>query len=91
MNLKNKLKSYNFWISVSAGVVLIFQLICEVFNLNISSDIMLSILSGLCGLLVIAGVVSPGENKSSSDIKEDIENKLNKLEDEDMPDEDNDN
>ncbi len=86
MNLKNKLKSYNFWISVSAGIVLVFQLICEVFNLNISSDIMLSILSGLCGLLVIAGVVSPEGDKSSSDIKEDIENKLDKLSDNDTSD-----
>ena len=57
MNLKNKMKNYGFWVSLGGAVVLLLQAIG--FNVDIAyAD---SIITALCSLLVVLGIISDGD------------------------------
>lgn len=68
--MKEKFKSYSFWMSVSAGVVLVINNIGKVFGFSISNEVVTEIVDSVCGVLILFGVLS----MNNKDEKNAIEN-----------------
>ena len=58
MSLKDKMKTYNFWISLASAVVLILRIIGDKFNFFVDTSLIMDITTGLCSIFVILGILS---------------------------------
>lgn len=58
MTLKDKAKTYNFWISLVSAAVLIARIIGNKFNVFIDTTLIMDITTGLCSIFVILGILS---------------------------------
>lgn len=58
MNLKSKIKSYNFWVSLGSAVLLLLNLLGRQFNFSIDECLYNDILTAICGILVILGIIT---------------------------------
>ena len=56
--LKDKMKTYNFWISLVSAVLLVARLIASKFNIEIDSSLVMDVTTGLCGIFVVLGIIS---------------------------------
>ncbi len=77
-NLKKNLKSYKFWVSISASIVILVEILSKIFGFLIDRVVMISLLSAICMILIMLGVISDKDNTSSEEIADDIEDTLNK-------------
>ena len=57
MKLKDRIKSYKFWIALSASLVILLKTLGDALNFEVSEDIVNGIVMGFCGVLVVFGVV----------------------------------
>mgnify|MGYP002520970568 CR=1 FL=1 len=67
--LKNKLKSYSFWVSLASAVLLLVQTIGRPLGLVIDESTYMSIVNSVLGVFVVLGIIShPAQNllKNSS-------------------------
>ncbi|MBQ0017545.1 MAG: hypothetical protein KBT30_02820 [Clostridiales bacterium] len=72
--MKNKFRSYKFWISLLAGVIVLINTLGTVFGFIVNELAITSIATAVLGILVILGFVKNDEvpeNKSEEDIKQD--------------------
>mgnify|MGYP003571272703 CR=1 FL=1 len=58
MTLKDKMKQYNFWISLVSACLLVARIIAHKFNYEIDSSLVMDVTTGLCGIFVILGIIS---------------------------------
>ena len=58
MTLKDKAKTYNFWISLVSAVILIVRIIGDKFNIFIDTTLLMDITTGLCSIFVVLGILS---------------------------------
>ena len=58
MSIKDKMKQYNFWISLVSACLLVARLVASKFNYEIDSSLVMDITTGLCGIFVIMGIIS---------------------------------
>ena len=76
MKLKDRIKSYSFWTTLSAAVILFVQAFGRCFGFTISSRLVDDIIMSICGILVVLGVViPPKEKEAGEEEKQDEENK----------------
>ena len=78
MSLKDKMKTYNFWISLVSAVVLIVRIIGDKFNFIVDTSLIMDITTGLCSIFVILGILSVPKSKQNTtetqqDTKENIQ------------------
>lgn len=64
MNLKNKLKSYSFWVSLTAGIILVINCFLEQFGMKIDDVFVNSLVNSICGVLVILGLLTNTNSKT---------------------------
>jgi len=67
--MKEKMKSYSFWMSVTGAVVLLLNNLGKIFGFAVSSEQVVSVVDGICGILVIFGILTmpkKGERTISS-------------------------
>ena len=71
--MKNKIKSYSFWMSVSAAAMLVVNNIGKHFGFYLDNEIVAEIVDSICGVLILFGVLTMtnDDNKSS---EEQVEN-----------------
>ena len=63
--MKQRLKSYKFWVSLSASVILFVNALGNLFGFRIDEVAMESVIMAFCGVLVVLGFVDkPKENQS---------------------------
>lgn len=68
MNLKQKVKTYSFWISLVSAILIIVRVVCERFNLILNESFIMDIVTGICGVLVLLGILtSPTKGKDEMD------------------------
>ena len=84
---KNKLSSYSFWITLFGIIFLIAQQSLKYFGIDMDNKLFLDISSGICIVLIGLGVITGSSNKSIKDIKKDILDETESIQD----DEDNNN
>ncbi|MBR2909748.1 MAG: hypothetical protein IKC11_05345 [Clostridia bacterium] len=66
MSLKDKVKTYNFWISLVSAVVLIVRIIGDKFNFIVDTSLIMDITTGLCSIFVILGILSVPKSKQTT-------------------------
>ena len=54
-----KYQTTGFWISLTGAVLLILQNLGEAFGFKINSNLVNTIVSSICGVLVVVGVLIP--------------------------------
>ena len=55
----NKFKTTGFWVSLSGAVMLVVQTILGAFGITFNSEIVSNVVSAICGVLVMVGVLIP--------------------------------
>lgn len=64
--MKNKFKNYSFWISVAGAVVLLLNNLGKVFGFSVDNEAIFSIVDGVCGVLVVFGVLTMNKNNQKT-------------------------
>lgn len=59
-----KIKTTGFWVSLSGAVMLVVQTILGAFNITFNSEIVSNVVSAICGVLVVVGVLIPSKADS---------------------------
>ncbi len=77
-NLKKKISSYGFWISLLTVIFLIIQQILKNFGIELSSQLIIEIISGFCFILITIGVIKNSKKDNLEDIKEDVKSEIDK-------------
>ena len=67
--LFKKIKSYSFWVSLSASIVLLLNAIGNAFGFKIEEKIVNDVVMSLAGVLVVLGVVSMNGASDKKDEK----------------------
>ncbi len=81
MKLKDRAKTYSFWVSLASAIILIIKLIGQKYGLNIDENFISDLVTTICGLLVILGIIVVPKTDISSTrqvtsvINENISNK----------------
>lgn len=74
--MKQRLKSYKFWVALSAALIIFVKALGQAFSFDIDEKIIDGIVMGFCGVLVVLGFVNkdvPDTNENEQD--KDDENK----------------
>lgn len=58
MNLKNRIKTYAFWVALSSAVVVLVQSIGKLFGFEIESSTIENVIMSICGVLIVLGIVT---------------------------------
>ena len=65
MDLKLKVRTYNFWVSLASAVLVVLHLVGEFFGFKIDSGAFMDIVTAVCGVLVVLGIIiMPTSSKS---------------------------
>lgn len=85
MNIKEKMKSYSFWVSLTSAVVLVVKLVGQKYGLVIDDGFISDLVTSLCGILVILGIIvlpakKDNPQKNNNQLADDA-NYLEKLKD----------
>ena len=77
-DLKEKLKSYRFWVSLASAVLLLVQAIGGPLGLSVDEETYMSIVNSVLGVFVVLGIISHpaqnlfAKNKETADKEENI-------------------
>ena len=83
--MKQRLKSYKFWVALSGAVVIFVKALGQAFGFEISADVIDGIIMGFCGVLVAMGLVekptkslaeNDAQNPTHKNLKVDNKNKI---------------
>lgn len=76
MTLKDKMKTYNFWISLVSAILLVARIIAGKFNVEIDSSLVMDITTGLCGIFVVLGIISAPTKAATKVISQDANGRI---------------
>ena len=65
--MKQRLKSYKFWVSLSASVILFVNALGNLFGFRIDEVAMESVIMAFCGVLVVLGFVDKSKENQSEE------------------------
>jgi|LGOV01.1.fsa_nt_gb uncharacterized membrane protein len=78
MNLKDKIKNYGFWMSLTASVILMLQVLGKAFDFMVNDELITSIVTSVCGIFIVLGLISnPASGTGYVDKLEEPEEKDN--------------
>ena len=66
MKLKDRIKTYNFWVSLASALFLIINVIGRKFNFYVDEGIFNDIFTAICGILVLLGIIVPPKTKDAN-------------------------
>jgi len=73
MKFKDRIKSYKFWVGLSATLVILLQALGDAFGFTIQNEIINGITMGFCGVLVVLGIVE--QPKIETELEEMLDDK----------------
>lgn len=65
MKLKDRIKTYNFWVSLASAILLIVNLIGKRFNFSVDENLYNDLFTSFCGILVLLGIIVPPNNSKN--------------------------
>lgn len=68
--MKNKFKSYSFWMSVTGAVILVLNNLGKAFGFAVDSEAITQIVDSVCGVLILFGIITmtkSGKEESKQD------------------------
>lgn len=82
MKLKDKIKSYSFWVSIASAVILILKVLGNRFGFTVDESMVSDIFTALCSILVLLGIIvipqSPSQtNSTNQDKNQQLEETIN--------------
>lgn len=81
MSLKEKTKTYSFWMSLISSLLLVAKTICEQCGVVISDAVTTNIITGVCSVMVLAGLfISPTKKMSLKELQTEAEQIMNNQE-----------
>ena len=57
MDLKLKIRTYNFWISLAAAILIVLRLVGQSLGFTVDSVLFMDIATAVCGVLVVLGII----------------------------------
>lgn len=57
MKLKDKIKSYSFWVSLASAVILILKVLGNRFGFTVDEGMVSDLFTALCSILVLLGII----------------------------------
>lgn len=66
--MKNKIKSYGFWVSLSGAVVVLVEAIGRAVGFIANADIINNIIMSIAGVLVVFGIVTMPQDEAVDDL-----------------------
>ena len=77
MNLKDKIRTYNFWISLASAVLVFLRLLGQIVGFEIDSSSFMDIVTALCGILVVLGIIiMPTSSKASTKVETEVKSQV---------------
>ncbi len=74
-----KYKSTGFWLSLTGAILLVIQQIGIMFGFNVNSELVNNIVSSVCSVLVVLGVLIPSNNTAAKHFGETLTNDINNI------------
>ena len=62
MKFSDRIKTYNFWVSIASAIFLILNLIGKRFNFTIDESAYNDMFTTFCSILVLLGIIVPPTN-----------------------------
>ena len=56
--MKNKIKSYGFWTALAGAVVVLVNVLGQMFGFSVDNEIITNVIMAIAGVLVVLGVVT---------------------------------
>lgn len=78
MKLKDRIKTYNFWVSLSSAIFLLLKVLGTQFGFKVDESLFSDLFTSLCGILVILGIIVPPSYKTNPTLAFDS-NQINNL------------
>ena len=75
MKLRDKIKSYSFWVSLTSAIILILKILGTRFGFAVDETMISDLFTALCSILVLLGIIVPPQNISTATVKQITENK----------------
>ena len=79
MKLSERIKTYNFWVSLSSAIFLIIKVLGTQIGFDVDESLFSDLITSICSILVLLGIIVPPkypELKLSSKNKENIDNEV---------------
>ena len=67
MKLKQRVKSYGFWVSMASAILLIISALGKKFNFSVDENLYNDLFAGFCAILVLLGVIVPPSSKTKTE------------------------
>lgn len=77
MSIKDKVKSYSFWVSLASALVLILQVIGSKLGFYVDARLASDIITSACSILVITGIIVTPTAKQNVEIEPETSSKEN--------------
>lgn len=78
--LKLRMKTYNFWISLVSAIVLVLRIIGDKYDFFVDASLIMDVTTGLCSIFVVLGIISAPTNKKEDKImNEDVIGRFNQV------------
>ena len=74
-----KYKSTGFWLSLTGAILLVIQQIGIMFGFNVNSELVNNIVSSVCSVLVVLGVLIPSNTTAAKQFGETLTNDINNI------------
>ena len=78
MKLRDKIKSYSFWVSLTSAIILILKILGTRFGFVVDETMVSDLFTALCSILVLLGIIVPPQNISNISPKTTNINNLSK-------------
>ena len=78
MKLRDKIKSYSFWVSLTSAIILILKILGTRFGFVVDETMVSDLFTALCSILVLLGIIVPSQNISNISPKTTNINNLSK-------------
>jgi len=66
--MKQKLKTYGFWISLATAILVVLKVLGDAFSFYINEELVLGVVSSICGVFVVLGFIhKPSDEKSTKE------------------------
>jgi len=83
MRLRDKIKSYSFWVSLASAIILILKILGTRFGFSIDESMISDLFTALCSILVLLGIIvvpnSPQVSPQKQDSKKQVQIKQDKI------------
>lgn len=63
MSIKERAKTYNFWVSITSAIILILKILGNKLGFTIDETLASDLITSVCSIFVLLGIIVPPSNK----------------------------